>query len=263
MGRIVYKNARDLERMREAGRVVSLVLAALRDAVAPGVSTLELDRIAREMARGYGGSPSFLGYRVGKLVYPASICASINEEVVHGIPSKERVLREGDLIKLDFGIRLKGFHADSALTVPVGSVSEEATRLMKVTRASLWAGIHAITSRGALLDISRGVQSCVEREGFSVVRDMVGHGVGKHLHEPPQIPNYVAPEHPNPRLLEGMTLAIEPMVNAGVPEVEHLPDGWTVVTADRKLSAHYEHTVAITRRGYEILTLGPHDPGPP
>lgn len=257
MSRIIYKNARDLEKMREAGVIVSTVLAALRDAVKPGVSTYELDQIAYEMIRGRGGHPSFLGYRQ----YPASICASINEEVVHGIPNRARVLREGDIVKLDVGVRLKGFHADSAMTVPVGAVPERIEKLLRVTRESLWKGIHAIRFRGRLKDVSKAIQDHVEQNGFAIVRDMVGHGVGKNLHEEPQIPNYVAPEHGNPQLLEGMTLAIEPMVNVGVPDIETLPDQWTVVTADRKASAHFEHTVAVTRTGYEILTLGPHDPG--
>jgi methionyl aminopeptidase len=257
MGRIVYKNARDIEKMREAGYVVSTVLAALTEAVRPGVSTLDLDKIAFEMIRKAGGHPSFLGYRK----FPASICASVNEEVVHGIPSKSRVLEEGQIVKLDVGVRLKGFHADSATTVAVGKVPAETTRLLEVTRESLWKGIRAVTNRGRLHDVSRAIQEHVEKNGFSVVRDMVGHGVGKNLHEEPQIPNYVNPEHPNPQLLEGMTLAIEPMVNAGVPEIQILPDEWTVITADRKPSAHFEHTVAVSRTGYDILTLGPHDSG--
>lgn len=257
MGRIIYKNGRDLERMREAGVVVSTVLAALRDRVRPGVSTLELDLVARQMIREAGGHPSFLGYRG----YPASICSSVDEEVVHGIPSDKRVLEEGSVVKLDVGVRLKGFHADSAITVPVGKVSEEVSRLLDVTRDSLWAGIKAIRYRGRLMDVSEAIQQHVESHGFSVVREMVGHGVGKSLHEEPQIPNYVDDKHPNPQLLEGMTLAIEPMVNAGGPEIAVLPDKWTVVTKDGSVSAHFEHTVAITRGGYDILTLGPHDPG--
>jgi methionyl aminopeptidase len=257
MGRIIYKNQRDLEKMREAGVVVSTVLAALRDQVRPGISTYELDQTAYHMIRERGGHPSFLGYKS----FPASICSSINEEVVHGIPNKNRVLRAGDVVKLDVGVKLRGFHADSALTVPVGQVSPEIEKLLRITRESLWIGIKAIRFRGRLQDVSRAIQQHVERHGFSVVRDMVGHGVGKNLHEEPQIPNYVNAEHPNPPLLEGMTLAIEPMVNVGVPEIEILPDQWTVVTADRKVSAHFEHTVAVTRGGYEILTLGPHDPG--
>jgi methionyl aminopeptidase len=258
MGRIIQKNPRELEKMREAGYVVSTVLAALRDAAQPGVSTYELDRLAHVMITRHGGTPSFLGYRG----YPASLCASVNAQVVHGIPSKELKLKDGDLVSLDIGVRLRGFHADSALTVGVGEIEPEAQRLLDVTRESLWEGIRAIRYRGRLQDISRAIQRYVERHGFSVVREMVGHGVGKKLHEEPQIPNYVAPDHPNPILDVGMTLAIEPMVNAGTPEIETLPDGWTVLTQDRKCSAHFEHTVAITRNGYDILTLGPHDPGP-
>ncbi|MCC2669355.1 MAG: type methionyl aminopeptidase [Armatimonadetes bacterium] len=262
MGRITYKNQRDLEKMREAGRVVSIVLAALRDVAKAGVSTHELDRIALELIRDHGGTPSFLNYRVGKRVYRHSICASLNAEVVHGIPRADRVLQEGDLIKLDVGVRLKGFHADSAITVPVGEISEEHQRLLAVTRESLWAGIRAISHRGRLQDISRAIQQHVEQHGFTIVREMVGHGVGKNLHEEPQIPNYADPKHPNPVLLEGMTLAIEPMVNVGAAEIEVLPDEWTVITLDRKASAHFEHTVAVTRGGADVLTLGPHDAGP-
>jgi methionyl aminopeptidase len=257
MGRIIYKNHRDLEKMREAGVVVSKTLAALRDMVRPGVSTLDLDQAALQMIRSHGGTPSFLGYKG----FPASICASLNEEVVHGIPSRQRVLREGDVVKLDVGVRLRGFHADSAMTVPVGRVPDDVRGMLDVTRDALWAGIKAITYRGRLQDISAAIQEHVEKHGYAVVREMVGHGVGRQLHEEPQIANYVAPDHPNPLLLEGMTLAIEPMVNLGSPEIEQLADGWTVVTQDRRPSAHFEHTVAITRRGPDILTLGPHDPG--
>jgi methionyl aminopeptidase len=258
MGRIIYKNHRDLEKMREAGAVVSHTLAALRDAVRPGVTTLDLDRLAYDIIRKAGGWPSFLGYRK----FPASICASVDEEVVHGIPSRTRVLKEGQIVKLDVGVRLRGFHADSALTVPVGDVDPEVARLLQVTRASLWKGIQAITFRGRLHDVSGAIQRHVEAAGFSIVKDMVGHGVGKDLHEEPQVANYVNPEHANPLLLEGMTLAIEPMVNLGGEEIEILADEWTAVTSDRSPSAHYEHTVAVTRTGFDVLTLGPHDPGP-
>jgi methionyl aminopeptidase len=257
MGRIIIKSARDLEKMRAAGLIVSTVLAAVRAAVRPGVSTRELDRLALELIRARGGSPSFLGYQG----YPASICSSVNEEVVHGIPSESRILRAGDIIKVDVGVRLNGFHADSAITVPVGPVPDEVQRLLQATREALWAGICAVTRRGTLRDVSHAIQDYVERHGFAIVRSMVGHGVGKRLHEAPPIPNYVDPQHPNPRLRDGMTLAIEPMVTAGGAEVETLPDKWTVVTADRSLSAHFEHTVAVTRHGFDVLTLGPHDPG--
>jgi methionyl aminopeptidase len=263
MERIIYKTPRELERMRDAGRVLSSVLAALKERVAPGVSLGELDALAYELITAAGGTPSFLNYRG----FPASVCASLNEEVVHGIPSGSRRLREGDIVKLDAGVKLRGFHADSAITVPVGTISPEAQRLLRVTEESLWAGIRAIRHRGRLSDISRAIQEHVERNGFSVVRALVGHGVGRHLHEGPQVANYVDPHHPNPPLLEGMTLAIEPMVNAGGPDVEVLDDNWTQVTADRSLSAHFEHTVAVTRRGPVVLTLGPHLPlpesGPP
>lgn len=261
MRRITYKHPRDVERIRAAGLVVSTVLAALRDAVAPGISTADLDQLAFDTIRKNGGSPSFLNYKVGKRVYRHSICASLNEEVVHGIPGPERVLREGDLVKLDVGVKLNGFHADSAITVAVGQVSEERERLLRITREALWEGIRAIRYRGHLHDISRAIQACVEREGFTIVREMVGHGVGKNLHEEPQIPNYVDPKHPNPLLLEGMTLAIEPMVNAGKAAIRILADEWTVVSADGSASAHWEHTVAITRGGADVLTLGPHDSG--
>jgi len=262
MRRITYKHPHDVERIRAAGLVVSNVLATLRDSVQPGVSTAELDQIAFESIRKSGGSPSFLNYRVGKRTYRHSICASLNEEVVHGIPRADRVLREGDLVKLDVGVKLHGFHADSAITVAVGEVPEERQRLLRVTREALWEGIRAIKYRGRLQDISQAIQAYVEREGFTIVREMVGHGVGKNLHEEPQIPNYVDPRHPNPPLLEGMTLAIEPMVNAGEAAIQVLPDQWTVVSADGSASAHWEHTVAITRAGADVLTLGPHDPGP-
>lgn len=247
--------------MRAAGRIVSTALAALRDAVRPGISTLELDRLAHDVIVRHGGAPSFLGYRVGKRVFRHSICASVNDEVVHGIPSHERKLREGDLVKLDVGVKYKGFHADSAITVPVGAVSDERMRLVEVTQEALWAGIRAITCRGRLQDISAAVQERVEREGFSIVREMVGHGVGKNLHEPPQIPNYADGQHANPLLLEGMTLAIEPMVNLGGAKIDVLADQWTVVAVDGKASAHFEHTVAVSRGGADVLTLGPHDSG--
>lgn len=261
--RIIYKSPRDLEKMRDAGLVVSTVLAALRDRVRPGVTTLDLDRLAYEMIRDAGGSPSFLNYRVGDRVYRHSICASLNEEVVHGIPSKERVLREGDVVKVDVGVRLKGFHADSALSIPVGRVAPEVEELLRVTHRALWDGIRAIHFRGRLQDISAAIQRRVESSGFSIVQEMVGHGVGRQLHEEPQVANYVCSQHPNPLLLEGMTLAIEPMVNLGAAEVDWLPDGWTVVSRDRSPSAHFEHTVAVTRKGFDVLTLGPHEPEPP
>jgi len=246
---IVCKNARELERMRAAGQIVARTLELLAQAARPGVTTGELDRLAYEAIRRAGAYPSFKGYRG----YPASICASINQEVVHGIPS-DRVLREGDVLSLDLGARWKGYHADAAITVPIGTVDPEALRLLQVTEEALWAGIDQARFGARLQNISQAIEECATRHGFSVVRDLVGHGVGRQLHEEPQVPNYVAPEHPNPALREGMTLAIEPMVNAGRPEVTTLADGWTVVTQDGSLSAHFEHTIAIRKDGPEILT---------
>ena len=258
MGRIHYKRPPEIEKMRAAGYLVSQVLAALRDKVEPGVTTKELDELAYRLITAGGGTPSFLRYRG----FPASICSSLNEQVVHGIPSRKVALEEGDVIKIDVGVRLQGYHGDSAISVPVGKVAPEVERLLAVTREALWKGIQAIAPRGRLNDVSGAIQRHVERNGFSIVREMVGHGIGKQLHEEPQIPNYVDNRHGNPTLLEGMTLAIEPMVNLGKAEIETLSDEWTVVASDGKPSAHFEHTVAVTRRGYEVLTLGPHDPGP-
>lgn len=246
--------------MREAGYVVSVVLAALREAAQPGVSTLELDKLAYDLIAKHGGTPSFLNHRAGEEVYHWSICASVDAEVVHGIPRAERKLVEGQILSIDVGVKLRGYHGDSAITVPIGQVSEEKQKLIDVTRESLWAGIRAIRPRGRVQDIGRAVQSVVESNGFTVVEALTGHGIGKNLWEEPEIYNYVATDRPNPLLLEGLTIAIEPMVNAGTPDVECLEDGWTIVSADNRPSAHFEHTVAITRHGYEILTLGPHDP---
>lgn len=256
-GRITYKSPADLKRMREGGYLLSSILAELRDAVRPGVSTLELDRIARERVEKAGDQLSFLNYRG----YPAGICASINCEVVHGIPAESRIVEEGDLLKLDLGVRHRGFHVDSALTVAVGKVSPEIERLMKVTEDSLWEGIRQVRAGKRLNDVCGAIQRHVEGHGYSVVQNMVGHGVGKWLHEEPQVPNWVNQDAPNPLLQEGMTLAIEPMTAIGKGEIEILDDEWTVVTQDRTVSAHYEHTVAVTKSGYDILTLGPHDSG--
>jgi methionyl aminopeptidase len=250
-GKVAIKSERDLAAMRNAGRLVARALEALKAQVRPGVSTAELDRFAYDYVTRHGAVPSFKGYHG----YPASLCASINEEVVHCIPKPTRILREGDIISLDLGVRLCGFHGDSALTVGVGKIPPQAQRLMDVTLEALWKGIEQTRLGNSLQDVSWAIQQHVEANGFSVVREMVGHGIGRHLHEEPQVPNYAAPEHKNPLLREGMTLAIEPMVNAGGTEIEVMPDMWTVVTKDRSLSAHFEHTVAVTRRGPEVLTL--------
>lgn len=249
--KIVLKSERDLAAMRRAGRLAAQALEALRERVRPGVSTAELDRFAYEFLTRHGATPSFKGYHG----YPASLCTSINEEVVHCIPKPMRILREGDIIGMDLGARIGGFHGDSALTVPVGKVPPEVQRLLDVTLEALWKGIEQVRVGSMLQDVSRAIQQHVEANGFSVVREMVGHGIGRSLHEEPQVPNYASPEQPNPPLREGMTLAIEPMVNAGGTEIEVMPDMWTVVTKDRSLSAHFEHTVAVTRRGPEVLTL--------
>jgi methionyl aminopeptidase len=250
-GKLVLKSDRDLAAMRRAGRLCAHALEALRERVRPGVSTAELDRFAYEYVTRHGGVPSFKGYHG----YPASLCASINEEVVHCIPKPTRILREGDIVSLDLGVRIGGFHGDSALTVGVGKISPEAERLMQVTLDSLWKGIEQARLGNWLHDVAWAIQQHVEANGFAVVRDMVGHGIGRNLHEEPQVPNYTGSEIKDVPLREGMTLAIEPMVNAGGTEIEVLSDLWTVVTKDRSLSAHFEHTVAVTRRGPEVLTV--------
>ncbi len=250
--RIVVKSPEEIVLLRAACRVVAEVLAELRSAIAPGVTTLELDRLAEAGARRRGAEPAFKGYHG----YPASLCASVNEEVVHGIPSAARVLRVGDVIGLDFGVVLDGFYGDAAITVPVGRVSEEARRLLEVTSEALAAAVEEARPDRRVGDLGAAVQRCAERHGFSVVRDFVGHGIGRRLHEPPQIPNFGTPGT-GPRLRAGMALAIEPMVNAGGFEVDTRDDGWTAYTVDGGLSAHFEHTVLITEKGPEILTLTP------
>ena len=237
-------------RIRESAQIVGRCLAMLATEVRPGVSTQELDRVAEEFIRAEGGEPAFKGYRG----FPASICASVNEEVVHGIPSAGRVLKEGDVISLDIGVRKGGFYGDAARTFPVGTISEAARRLLEATERSLLAGIEMARPEGRVSDISAAIEREVKRSGFSVVRALVGHGVGRELHEEPQVPNYGRPGE-GPRLRAGMVLAIEPMVNLGGADVVTLSDQWTVVTADRQLSAHFEHTVAIGEDGPEILSL--------
>ncbi|MGE3703932.1 MAG: type I methionyl aminopeptidase [Vicinamibacterales bacterium] len=246
---IVCRSAAELARMREAGRLVGEVLTALWAAVAPGVSTGDLDALAEKIIRDAGATPAFKGYHG----YPATICASVNDEVIHGIPSGRRVLNEGDVISIDVGAQLDGYFGDSAVTVPVGQVSEEAARLLRVTEESLYRAIEVVRPGGRISDIGHAVQQHVESHGFSVVREFVGHGIGQQMHEEPQIPNYGEPGR-GPRLSEGMVLAIEPMVNAGKPAVKVLSDGWTAVTRDHSLSAHFEHTVAVTAGEPWILT---------
>jgi methionyl aminopeptidase len=245
---IVLKSQDEIQRMAEACRIVADVLEGIKRSVAPGIKTIELDEYTEAFIISRGARPAFKGYRG----YPASVCTSINEQVVHGIPSSNR-LREGDIISLDIGVYYRGFYGDAALTLPVGKVSAHAERLLAATEESLYRGIEKAVPGKRLSDVSAAIQECVEKEGFTVVRNFVGHGIGRDLHEEPQIPNFGKPGQ-GPELREGMTLAIEPMVNAGGWEVMILDDGWTAVTKDGSLSAHFEHTIAITRDGNVILT---------
>jgi len=246
---IILKSEAELKIMREAGRIVAETHRLLAKAIRPGVTTKELDEMAEDYIRRRGAIPSFKGYNG----FPASICASVNDELVHGIPS-DRKLKEGDIISIDIGAQLDGYHGDSAWTYAVGDISDEAKRLLRVTEESLYKGIAQVRPGARLSDVSHAIQTHVEAAGFSVVREYVGHGIGQSLHEEPQIPNYGPPGR-GPRLKPGMVLAIEPMVNAGQRYVRTREDNWTVVTADGSLCAHFEHTVAVTDSGYEILTL--------
>ena len=252
---IVCRSPAEIVRLRAVNALVAGVLAALREMAAPGVTTEEMDRVAEERVRAAGAVPAFKGYHG----YPATICASVNEQVVHGIPSN-RPVEEGDILSIDMGAKLDGFFGDSAVTVPIGRVSDEAAKLLRVTEESLFLGIEAVRPGGRVSDIGAAVQQHVEARGFSVVREFVGHGIGTALHEEPQIANY-GPGGRGPRLAEGMVLAIEPMVNIGKAAVKVLSDGWTAVTRDGSLSAHFEHTVVVTHDGCEILTLRESDAG--
>jgi methionyl aminopeptidase len=246
---IILKSREEIEKIRKSNRIAAQILEKLREIIAPGITTADLDRVAEEMAGRNSARPAFKGYRG----YPASLCTSVNSEVVHGIPSA-RELREGDIVSLDFGILFEGYYGDSALTVPVKEVSPEGMRLIRVTEESLYRGIEQARAGNRLGDISAAVQEHVEAAGFSVVRDYVGHGIGKSLHEDPQIPNY-GTRGRGIVLKKGMVLAIEPMVNEGRYNVRVTGDGWTVVTEDGKLSAHFEHTIAISDDGPEILSV--------
>ena len=246
---IVCRSRAELEKMREAGRLVGEVLTELASHVKPGVTTADLDALAEKRILAAGASPAFKGYHG----YPATICSSINEEVIHGIPSRARVLAEGDIVSIDVGAELNGYFGDSAITVPVGRISEEAATLLRVTEESLYKAIEVVAPGARVSDIGHAVQKHVEAFGFSVVREFVGHGIGQRMHEEPQVPNYGEPGR-GPRLAEGMVLAIEPMVNAGKPAVKVLSDGWTAVTKDKRLSAHFEHTVAVRAGAPWILT---------
>ena len=250
---ITIKSGRELETMARAGQVVAGTLALVRTRAVPGVSTWELDRAAEEFIRSHqGATPSFKGL----YGFPATLCTSINHEVVHGIPSKKRLLASGDIVSVDVGVCIGGLHADSAVTIPVGNVTPEVRALLETTQKALEAGIAAAKAGNQVGDIGHAVQTVAEAEGYGVVREMVGHGIGTAFHEEPQVPNFGRPRS-GARLRPGMTIAIEPMVNLGRPEVRTLEDRWTVVTADGSLSAHFEHTVAITQNGARILTLAP------
>ncbi len=246
---IQLKNGDQIRIMKEAGRITGEALLVARDHVRPGISTYELDRLVREHIEKSGAKPSFLGYGG----FPASACISINDEVIHGIPSKKRFLEEGDIVKIDVGAFYKGFHGDSARTIPVGRVSDEALKLIQVTRDSFFAGIAALKVGNRLGDLGHAIDSLVVSNGFSTVKRYIGHGVGQALHESPDVPNYGTPGR-GTRLCVGMTLAIEPMVNIGGEAVRELSDGWTVKTADGSLSAHYENSVALTQDGVINLT---------
>ena len=250
---INLKNKNEIEEMRYASQVVVGVLQGLKEESLPGVSTWDLNMIAEDLTSKRGAKPAFKGYRN----FPASICCAINNEVVHGIPSKKRILQEGDILSIDFGVYRNGFYGDSAITLPVGKVPSEAQSLLEVTRNSLYMGIEKAVPFNRLYEISHAIQNYVEEAGFSIVRSFVGHGIGRRLHEDPQVPNFV-PTNGNRskgiRLKPGMVLAIEPMVNIGNPDIKILNDGWTAITQDGNLSAHFEHTVAITENGSIILT---------
>jgi methionyl aminopeptidase len=253
---IVCKSPAEIEKMRAANQLVARILEELAAMVAPGVTTADLDAAAESRVRAGGAEPAFKGYRG----YPATLCASVNEQVVHGIPSAKPLV-SGDIVSLDMGVKLNGYYGDSAVTVPVGAVDEDVTRLLRVTQEALDKGIAQVAVGGRISDISHAIQAHVEAHGFSVVREFVGHGIGAALHEEPQIANYGEPGR-GPRMAEGMTLAIEPMVNMGRPAVKVLSDGWTAVTKDGSLSAHFEHTVAVTKNGPLVMTMRPLVTGP-
>ena len=247
---ITLKSPREIESMARAGSIVAGTLALMHDVVRPGLTTEDLDRMAEEFIRSHEGAvPSFKGL----YGFPKTLCVSVDDEIVHGIPSPRRVLAEGSVVSVDVGVQIDGLHADAATTVPVGEIGAEARRLLDVTKQALAAGVAQATLGNHIGDIGHAVQSVAEAAGFGVVRELVGHGIGTRFHEDPQVPNYGAPKR-GPRLLEGMTLAIEPMITAGKPLTRTLKDKWTVVTQDGSLAAHFEHTVAVTRDGPRILT---------
>jgi methionyl aminopeptidase len=246
---IVLRSQREIEKIRKACLIVAEILKRLQEHIQPGVTTWDLDALSEELAARQEAKPAFKGYHG----YPFALCTSVNEEVVHGMPSKRRLLKEGDIISIDFGVIIDGYYGDAAVTVPVGKVSDEASELCQVTECSLYEGIRQVQPGNRLSDISHAIQQYVETRGFSVVREFVGHGIGQQLHESPQIPNY-GPAGKGVVLKPGMVFAIEPMINQGRAEVEILDDQWTAVTIDRRLSAHFEHTVVVTKSEPDILT---------
>lgn len=246
---IIYKSQNEIREINKSNRIVAQVLSELAEMVKPGITTLELDRYAEKRAREMGAVPAFKGYRG----YPASLCTSINEQIVHGIPSK-RILKKGDILSLDFGVVMNGFYGDAAVTLPVGEISSLAAKLIAAVKESLFRGIKKAVPGNRISDISSSVQEYVEQQGFFVIRNFVGHGIGFSLHEEPQVPNFGTPGQ-GPRIKPGMVLAIEPMIAVGDWEVEILKDNWTAITKDRSLSAHYEHTIAVTADGPEILSV--------
>lgn len=253
---IIRKNAAELEKMRRSGLLVFEILQTLKKMVTEGVTTMDLEVTAERMMRDAGARPAFKGYHSAAAgsKYPFVLCTSVNDQIVHGMPSAKRALKAGDIVSIDTGVSLDGYFGDSALTVPVGPVSPEVEKLLKITEEALYIGIDKMRAGNRLHDLCSAIQKHVESHGFSVVREMVGHGIGTKLHEEPQVPNYVDKRSDNPKLKEGIVLAIEPMVNAGKPEMKVLSDRWTAVTRDGSYSAHFEHTVAVTSNGPWILT---------
>ncbi len=249
---VVLKTRREIEFMREAGRISAMALKLAGEAVRPGVSTFEIDRIARNYIESQGATPNFLGL----YGFPATACISINNEVIHGIPSKNRILKEGDIVSIDLGAKKNGYNGDNAATFAVGNISEDAQRLIDTTREALYVGLKQAVSGNRIGDIANAIQVYCEERGYGVVRDFVGHGIGKSLHEDPSVPNFGTPGR-GARLLPGMTIAVEPMINQGTWQVDQLSDGWTVVTKDGKLAAHFEHTVAITNDGECLILTQP------
>lgn len=254
---ILVKTPDEIKLMQEANQIVAEVLCLMQDSVAPGISTFELDQMAEDLCRKRYSTPAFKGYHG----FPSSLCVSLNEEVVHGIPSRKRKLKKGDILSVDFGVLYKGFYGDSAVTIPVGKIKNETHKLLKATKKSLDLAIEQVVIGNRISDISKAVQEYVESKGYSVVRQFVGHGIGSSLHEGPEIPNYVQSGQ-SPRLIEGMVIAIEPMVNLGTHKVKVLRDGWTVITADKKPSAHFEHSIAVTADGPLVLSARDKFSGP-